>query len=219
MVACRTKHVYTGPTPKRSVSVLSVWERTRSEDSQTARFSSVAGISGVMAPVCHNSLPPKHLLLFRRALIVTCVGGKWVDSHSGFYSHQPKLALFRTMAVPSGVRGPADFWALIRLASVCASVIMGEPPELMIYDLRSMLFDSDPLSSYLCLLACPAQSGQTCTYTRLLSGAVLHESCRNSVHGQRAGIAQLLVARRIRSSSHAGCFTFRTVAQTRSFAG
>jgi hypothetical protein len=41
------------------------------------------------------------------------------------------LTAFRAAtALPSGVRGPVDFWALVRLALVWASVAMMIPPNL-----------------------------------------------------------------------------------------
>jgi len=43
---------------------------------------------------------------------------------------------------------------------------------------------------------------------------VLHESCRNSVRGQRPTMTQLLVPKGIKDFPRAGCFTFSTVAQT-----
>jgi hypothetical protein len=49
-------------------------------------------------------------------------------------------------------------------------------------------------------------------------GAVLHESCRNSAQRKTSKIAQTLVGKGIKNFSHAGCFTFSTVAQTMSFA-
>jgi hypothetical protein len=42
----------------------------------------------------------------------------------------------------------------------------------------------------------------------------LHESCRNSVHGPRPRMAQLLTPEGVKNFWLAGCFTFSTVAQT-----
>ncbi len=48
----------------------------------------------------------------------------------------------------------------------------------------------------------------------LYLGAVLHESCRNSVRGRTPKGAQLLVPEGIKNYPRAGCFAFSTVAQT-----
>jgi hypothetical protein len=53
----------------------------------------------------------------------------------------------------------------------------------------------------------------------LYLGAVLHESCRNSVCALCPKIAQLLVPEGIKNFSLRGCFVFSTVAQTWSFVG
>jgi len=45
-------------------------------------------------------------------------------------------------------------------------------------------------------------------------GAVLHESCRNSVRARGLKITELLMPEGIKNLSHAGRFTFSTVAQT-----
>ena len=42
----------------------------------------------------------------------------------------------------------------------------------------------------------------------------MHESSRNSVHGQRPRMAQVLTPRGVKNFSPAGCFPFSTVAQT-----
>ncbi len=48
----------------------------------------------------------------------------------------------------------------------------------------------------------------------LYLGAVLHESCRNSVRAEGCHVAQLFAPKGIKNVSHAGRFTFSTVAQT-----
>jgi hypothetical protein len=80
-----------------------------------------------------------------------------------------------------------------------------------------MFFDSCPLPSHLCLLPGPEILDRLFLICASLYGAVLHESCRNSVRARGSKIAQPLMRQGIRIFSRARCFTFSTVAQTLSF--